>query len=182
METLDIIVLIPLVYFGFKGFQSGILKEILSIVGIVLAVFLTLNYLNEFTAYTKNLFGFSQDYNPFIMGTILFVSVMICTSVLIYFLSKLVNAIQLSVVNKLLGLVFGALKAGIIVSSALIFLSGFNFPDKTAIEQSKTYPVVIKIAPMSYDLIAKIYPGASNFSDVIKKTIDENNPLNNFSF
>lgn len=182
METLDIVVLIPIIYFGFKGFQSGLLKEVLSIVGIILAVFLTLNYLDPFSAYIKGVFSLKEAYNPFVMGLVLFVGVMIVTSIIIYFLSKLINAIQLSTVNKLLGLGFGALKAGIMVSSALIFLSGFNFPDKTVIKSSKTYPVLIQIAPMSYDIVAKLYPGASNFSDTIKKTIDENNPLNNFSF
>lgn len=182
METLDIVVLIPVIYFGFKGFQSGLLKEVLSIVGLILAVFLTLNYLDAFSAYVKQVFNLQVEYNPFVMGLVLFVGVMIVTSMIIFFLSKLINAIQLSTVNKLLGLGFGALKAGIMVSSALIFLAGFNYPDKATIKSSKTYPVLIKVAPMSYDIIAKVYPGASNFSDTIKKTIDENNPLNKFSF
>lgn len=182
METLDIVVLIPVIYFGFKGFQSGLLKEVLSLVGLILAVFLTLNYLDEFTSYAKQITGLKEIYNPFVMGFILFVGVMLLTTLIIHFASKFINAIQLSTVNKLLGLAFGSLKAAIMVSSALIFLSGFSFPDKETVSKSKTYPVVIKVAPMSYDVIATVYPGASNFSEVIKKAIDENNPLSNYSF
>jgi len=41
MSLIDLIIGIPLLYFGYKGAVNGIVKEVLNIVGIILAVFLT---------------------------------------------------------------------------------------------------------------------------------------------
>ncbi|TNE71840.1 CvpA family protein [bacterium] len=182
METLDIIVLVPIAYFAYKGFQSGIVKEVLSIVGMVLAVFLTINYLDETVQLAKTTFNLQQDFNPFIWGILLFVVVLIATNLITWLIGKVLSAANLSAINKLLGLAFGALKASILVSAVLIMLSGFNIPNEDSRKASMSYGVMLQVAPTAYNMIAKIYPGAESFSDTIKKTIDENNPLNQFSF
>lgn len=182
METIDIILLIPIAYFGFRGFQSGIIKELLSIAGLIIAVFLTLNYLEPVSAYFMDLINYTGDFNPFIAGILLFIGTLILTNIIIYFISKLIKAANLSWANKLIGMSFGILKSGILVSSILILLSGFNLPDQQTVQKSIGYPILIKFAPTTYNIIAKIYPGADDFTETIKKTIDKNNPLNNFNF
>ena len=51
MEILDLIIAIPLLYFLYKGAVNGIVKEILNIVGITLAVFLTFNYMDALSVF-----------------------------------------------------------------------------------------------------------------------------------
>jgi membrane protein required for colicin V production len=182
METLDIIILLPLAYFGYKGYQSGLIKEVLGIIGLVLAVFLTINYLDQFSSYAKELLSLKDDYNPFIFGTMLFVSVMVVINLITYIVSKLLAAIKLTFVNKLLGLAFGLLKAGLLVSAILILISGFGYPSEPTKKASVSYSYLIKVAPTAYNAIALVYPGAEDFSKTIKKTIDENNPLNSINF
>lgn len=181
METFDIIVLAPLAFFAYKGYQSGLIKEVLGIAGIIIAVFLTINYLEPFSVYAKELLGLKEDYNSFIFGTLLFITVMLSVNLLTYIIGKLLSAIKLTLVNKLLGLLFGALKAGLIVSAILILLAGFGFPNEQTRKASVSYPYLIQVAPTVYNAIALIYPGAEDFSKTIKKTIDENNPLNKLS-
>jgi membrane protein required for colicin V production len=182
METLDIIILLPLAYFSYKGYQSGLIKELLGIIGLVLAVFLTINYLDQFSLYAKDVLNLKDDYNPFIFGILLFVTVMVVVNLITFIVSKLLDAIKLSFVNKLLGLAFGALKAGLLISAILILVSGFGYPSDSTKKSSVSYDYLIKVAPAAYNAIALVYPGAENFSKTIKKTIDDNNPLNKINF
>lgn len=46
MHILDLIIAVPLLYFIYKGAVNGIVKEILNIVGITLAIFLTFKYMD----------------------------------------------------------------------------------------------------------------------------------------
>ncbi|NCP84625.1 MAG: CvpA family protein [Bacteroidetes bacterium] len=182
METLDIIILLPLAYFGFKGYQSGLIKEVLGILGLILAVFLTINYLDQFSSYAKNLLNLQDDFNPFIFGIMLFVTVMVVVNLITYIASKLIDVTKLTFVDKLLGLAFGLLKAGLLISALLILISGFGYPSDETKKASISYDYLIKVAPTTYNAIALVYPGAEDFSKTIKKTINENNPLNSINF
>lgn len=182
METFDLIVLIPVAYFAFKGFQSGIVKEVFSIVGLVLAVFLTFNYLDQAIDLAKKTFKITQDFNPFIWGILLFIVVLVATNLITWVIGKVLSAANLSAVNKLLGLIFGGLKAAILVSAVLIFLAGFQIPNEETRKASASYSYLIQVAPLAYNTIATLYPGAELFSETIKKTLEENNPLNQFNF
>jgi membrane protein required for colicin V production len=180
METFDLIVLVPVAYLGFKGFQNGFVKEILSIVGIILAVFLTINYLEAATNFLSQFWTLEAGTASFAAGVVVFASTLIATQLIVYLINKVLEAAALSVVNKLAGLTFGALKAGLFVSLILILLAGFNMPKQETRENSITYSYLIGLAPASYDVIAVIYPGAEDFAATIQKTIDENNPLNTY--
>lgn len=181
METFDLIVLAPVAFFAFKGYQSGLVKEILSLVGIGLAVFLSINYLEPFSQFAKDLLGLQKEYNSFVFGSLLFVLVLIATNLLTYIIGKFLSAIKLTLVNKLLGLLFGGLKAGLIVSAVLLLLAGFGYPNQETQKGSVAYPYLIQLAPAVYNAVALVYPGAEDFSKTIKKTIDDNNPLNKLS-
>ena len=47
----DVIMGLPLLYLAYKGAVNGIVKEILNIIGLVLAVYITFNYMDTAAAY-----------------------------------------------------------------------------------------------------------------------------------
>lgn len=182
MATFDIIVLVPIAYLAFKGYQNGLVKEVMSIIGIILAVFISINYLPAAQEFVSNTWEFEGNVATLIAGIGLFTATLIITHTIVIFINKVLEAASLSAVNKLFGLAFGGLKAGIFVSLILVLLAGFNMPAKETRDDSITYPLLINLAPASYDVLAKIYPGAEDFTDTINKIIDENNPLNAYKF
>jgi membrane protein required for colicin V production len=182
MLILDLIIAIPLLYFGYKGAVNGLVKEVLNIVGIILAIFLTFNYLDMFTGIIAPIFEEGASYVPFISGVILFIGTLGVVALVAYATKELLKAVKLSIVNRALGGAFGALKSGLVVSAVLLLLAGFNVPSDEARNDSYLYPAVIYLAPLTYNAVALIYPGAENYSETLKQNIGEYNPLQNIPF
>lgn len=182
MLILDLIIATPLLYFGYKGAVNGLVKEVLNIVGIILAIFLTFNYLDAFTGLIAPMFEEGASYVPFVSGVILFIGTLGVVAIVAYATKELLKAVKLSIVNRILGGAFGALKSGLVVSAILLLLAGFNVPSDEAREQSYLYPAVIYLAPLTYNAVALVYPGAENYSQTLKENIGEYNPLENIPF
>lgn len=182
MLTLDLIIAIPILYFAYKGAVNGLVKEVLNIVGIILAIFLTFNYLDAFTGMIAPIFEEGASYVPFVSGVILFVGTLAIVALIAYATKEFLKAVKLSFVNRILGATFGALKSGMIVSAILLLLAGFNIPSDEAREESYLYPYVIYLAPFAYNGVALVYPGAENYTETLKQNIGEYNPLENIPF
>lgn len=180
MNLLDLLIVLPLFYFSYRGFVNGIIKEVLSIVGIILAVFLTFEYMDAMSVIVRPFFSENVSYIPFISGALLFIGTVAGVQLVAYLSKKFLEAINLNFVNRLAGLGFGFLKSGILVSAILLILAGFNVPSEETRKGSLTYSPVIYLAPLAFDAVATIYPGATNFSDTIEQTLDEYNPIDNF--
>ena len=182
MLILDLIIATPILYFGYKGAVNGLVKEVLNIVGIILAIFLTFNYLDAFTGILEPLFEIGASYVPFVSGVVLFVGTLGVVALIAYATKELLKVVKLSMVNRILGASFGALKSGMVVSAILLLLAGFNIPGEEARNDSYLYPAVIYLAPYTYNGVALIYPGAENYTETLKENIGEYNPLENIPF
>lgn len=182
MLILDAIIAVPLLYFGYKGAVNGLVKEVFNIVGIVLAVFITFNYLNAFSDIIAPLFEEGASYLPFVSGTILFIGTLLAVGLIAYGTKELLEAAKLGVVNRILGGLFGVLKSGIVVSTILLLLAGFNVPAEQAREESYTYDYVIYLAPWTYNAVAKVWPGAEDYTQTLQDNLKDHNPLENLPF
>lgn len=182
MLILDLIIATPILYFAYKGATNGLVKEILNIVGIILAIFLTFNYLDAFSGIIAPMFDEGASYVPFLSGAILFIGTLGVVALIAYATKELLKAVKLGAVNRALGAAFGALKSGMVVSAILLLLAGFNIPGEDARNDSYLYPAVIYLAPYTYNAVAVIYPGAENYTETLKSNIGEYNPLENIPF
>ncbi len=176
MYILDIIIGLPILYFGYKGATNGFVKEVLNIVGITLAVFLTFKNMDAFGGLIKPFFEGNEAYIPFASGVILFLGTLISVAIIAAFAKKLLEAVKLGTVNRVFGALFGALKAALLVSTVLLLFSGFNFPAEEIRNESIFYEYVLQVGPLAYETIAAVYPGAEGFSETIQKNISRYNP------
>lgn len=180
MNLLDFLILIPICFFCYRGFVNGIIKEVLSIVGIILAVFLTFQYMDAVGSLIRPLFSENAGYIPFVSGALIFTGTVAAVQLIAYLAKKFLETVKLNFVNRLAGLAFGFLKSGIVISAILLILAGFNLPGQQARDNSVAYPYIIYLAPYTYDAVALIYPGAEYFSETVEKTLDQYNPIENF--
>ena len=180
MTLLDFLILLPIAYFCYRGFSNGIIKEVLSIVGIVLAVFLTFQYMEPVGNIISPLFEERASVIPFASGLIIFLSTLAAVHLVAYLSRKFLETIKLNFVNRLAGAAFGFLKSGIVISAALLILAGFSIPSQQARQDSATYSYVVHLAPWAYDTVATFYPGAEDFRSTIEKTLEQYNPIENF--
>jgi membrane protein required for colicin V production len=174
----DVFIGLPLLFLAYKGAINGIVKEILNIVGLVLAVYITFNYMDIAATYVGTLFeDGTQSFIPFLAGALLFITVLSIVSLIAYWTRAWLDAVKLGTVNRFLGSLFGMLKGAILMSAIFLLLAGFQVPREDLREQSILYPYVIQAAPVSYNVITAVYPGAENFTDTIRKTLENYNPV-----
>jgi len=179
MSLIDLIIGIPLLYFGYKGAVNGIVKEVLNIVGIILAVFLTFKYMDVLSVIIAPMFAEKSPYIPFVSGSILFLGTMIAVAAIAYATRKTLEAAKLSIVNRVFGAAFGVLKSSMVVSAVLLLLAGFNLPGDQTRDESLLYPYVIYVGPLTYDALSALYPGASSYTETIKRILNNYNPVEN---
>ena len=180
MHILDLIIAIPLLYFIYKGAVNGIVKEVLNIVGITLAVFLTFNYMDAFSIIIAPFFEEDASaYIPFLSAAVLFIGTLTVVAIIGYLTKEFLKAIKLSTVNRVAGAIFGLLKSGLIVSTILLLAAGFNIPKEEVRDESLLYPYIIYLGPWAYDAVAVIYPGAENYTQTIQENLSNYNPIDN---
>jgi len=180
MTVFDWIVIITLLLFGFQGFRNGLVKEVLGIIGIGLGIFLTIQYMNVVAGLIYSYFPNSHVYVPYIAAFIIFFSTIIVVYLLIFILTKILDLVALGLPNRLLGLLFSIFKTGLIISLVLVILSGFGVPGKKTRDQSKTYPYIVSLAPVTFNFISHFYPGAKDYSKTLKQTLDNYKPTHIF--
>lgn len=176
MNLLDIVILVPLAYMAYKGFAKGFVQEVFNIAGVILAIFVTFKYMGPVAAFLAP-FVDNKDTATITAGIALFVLSIVLVQAGVMWIEKVLDIINLNILNKLTGLVFGFAKSAIIVSAVLLLLAGINLPSKENRDQSVTYPYVIQAAPLAYNLIANFYPEAEGFVETIERYMQENNTL-----
>lgn len=181
MNFLDFLILIPILFFAYRGFVNGLVKEVLSIVGIVLAVFLTFKFMDLLSELLRPLFSEDDIYVPIVSATVLFIGTLLIVHFIAHIIQKALEAINLQLLNRFFGTTFGALKSSIVISAALLLLAGFDLPDDDVREESLTYPYIIYVAPFAYDSIAGLKPGSDNFTETFERALGEYNPIQKLS-
>lgn len=168
MNLLDLIILVPLLLFAFRGFKTGLVRELFGVAGLVLAVFFAFQYMGELSVYLRVQLETEIAFVPYFSFGIIFLLVMLAIQILIYFVEGVLKITFLSLPNRLFGSAFGALKVGLVISVILLLFSGFSLPEDEVITESVFYPYIINLAPETYNTVAKIYPGASNYLDAVQ--------------
>jgi len=181
MNALDFLIILPVAYFAYKGFTAGLIQEVLGIVGIILAIFITFAYMKPVSDIIAPLFD-GGDTPTIIAGLILFIGTIAVVQGIGYAVRRFLEIIHLNFINRLAGLLFGALKSAIVISGFLWLFAGFNMPADETRNESLTYPVVISLAPAAYNMIAAVIPGIENFIETLEESIQEDNPIRNNPF
>ncbi len=175
MNLLDFLIFIPILYFCYRGIKNGLIGEILGIIGLILAVYLTFQYMDVVADWIQPLFDEDATYVVFVAGTIIFFCTLIVVQIIDFLSAKFLVTIRLHTINRILGAFFGLIKGGVIISAILLLLAGFNIPSENAREESATYSYVIYLAPWVYNAVA-----TENFTRTIQNTFNKYEPVINF--
>jgi len=150
VPVLDIIILIPLVWFTIKGFTKGLIIELASLAALVLGIYLAY-FFSDFTAgILTNKLGVTSQYVQPVSFVLTFVIVIILVFILAKALEAVVKTASLGLINKLAGAVFGFAKIFLICALCLYQLVYFDINAKIITsatkEKSYTYKPLMKSA------------------------------------
>lgn len=181
MNFIDLLLLAPLIYGGYKGFKHGLIIEIFTLLAFVVGIYAG-NHLSEKMAeFLTTTFDLTSEYLPLIAFTIVFLLV----GAGVYFagktLEKAIKMVALSPLNKFLGLFFGLIKTLYILSVILIMFDGYDRKNKLFKKETKDtallYHPIIQFSKSTIPGLANSSIFVENFfqedSDSTGLTIDE---------
>ena len=153
MNYLDIIFIVPLIWAGFRGFKKGLIIEVSALIAFGLGIWGGIH----FSDFVAELLADSIEskYVPLVSFAITFILIVAAIFVLGKMLEKAVNLVQLKLVNKATGAVFGVAKIVLVISVLLVIVNSFdekaNIVPKDLKENSLLYQplsdVSLKVIP-----------------------------------
>jgi membrane protein required for colicin V production len=164
MNYIDFIIIALLLFGALRGFTEGFIKELASLLALVLGIWGAIKFSSYTAARLYDYFDMTGRY----VGIIAFLVTFIVIVILVHFVGlvvdKFVDNLALGFMNRLVGIIFGAFKTALIISVILVILNAIDakhpFLPKEKIEQSKFYNPIADIAPALFPII-----GEGNFDN-----------------
>lgn len=155
MNSLDLYLLIPIALGFIFGLFKGLIKELASLVAIVLGVYGAKLLAPKISNIFVLSFDFSHKTALPLSYLFVFIAVAILLLMLTRMLDKMFDSISLGGLNKMLGGFFGALKYAIIISVLLNVFdaidSRFSILKIETKENSIAYNPLMKLAPVLWE-------------------------------
>ena len=175
MNWIDAAIVIILILSMVMGFINGLVKEVASLAALILGIWGAIKFSTFTAGKLYDYFDMTGQY----VGLIAFIVTFGIIVVIIHFIGiladKIVNAVSLGFVNRLLGIAFGLIKSVLIMSVFFVILNVIDskrpFLPKDKIEESRFYNPISDIVPAIFPII-----GEGSFSrsfDRFKKKPEE---------
>lgn len=138
MSFIDIIAIIALIYAIWKGFFKGFIIELFTFLALFIGLYAGIHF-SDFAAgiLTEN-FNIKSDYVPTVSFTVVFLIV----GAMIFFggkaLEKVVSIVQLSLINKLLGVLLSVIKMVFILGAVILLIESYDEKGNILSEEAKS--------------------------------------------
>ena len=153
MGVVDVIIIVFILVFAFKGTINGFITEAISVLGIILAILCSYMLYDPLFKVMKAV-GFGDNgasIAAYILGFLIVYVIVIILGNLIH---RTLQIIHLGWVNKVLGFSFGILK-GAFIASVILWIIVSVLPDKVKFVQdikgAQSAQAVMKVLPYCYD-------------------------------
>jgi membrane protein required for colicin V production len=159
MNYIDIIIIIILALAMVRGFINGLVREVASLAALILGIWGAIRFSGFTAGKLYDYFDMSGKYVGIISFLVTFAIIVIIIHFIGLLVDKLVDAVALGFINRLLGIGFGLLKSVLIMSVFLAVLNAIDarrpFLPKEKIQQSMLYNPVSDIAPAIFPIIGE---------------------------
>ena len=130
MNYIDAIIAIPLLWFTYKGFNKGLIIELATLIALLLGIYISAHFSDYTADFLRQKMDFHSEYMSIISFSITFIAVVLLVMLFGKSLEKVINVLLLGFVNKLLGALFGLIKASFVLSILIFILTTFSVEDK----------------------------------------------------
>ncbi|HVN58108.1 MAG TPA: CvpA family protein [Bacteroidales bacterium] len=159
MNWIDAVIIIILILGAVRGFINGLVKEVASLAALILGIWGAIKFSDFTAAKLYDYFDLTGRYVGIIAFIITFLIIVIVIHFIGMLVDKLMEAIALGFINRLLGIVFGLLKSVLIMSVVFVVLNAIDshrhFLPKEKIDQSALYNPISDIAPSVFPVIGE---------------------------
>lgn len=150
MNFVDIIIIVPIIYAAWAGFRKGLIIEIFTLLALLVGIYAGIHFSDWTADLIAEKIDIDVNYLPVVAFTVTFLAV----GAMVYFAGKVIERIlkivQLSPINRILGLLFGVIKMVYVLSIIIILMETYdergNFIPDSVKEESSLYDPVKTIA------------------------------------
>jgi membrane protein required for colicin V production len=174
LKTLDIILLIPLVFGAYLGFKKGLLLEIVSLLAFFLAVVGAFKLVDFGQELLSPYFQNWEKALPIISFVLLFVGILLLVNLVGKIAKKILDMTLLGGLDNFAGAVLGLLKWAFGVSLVLWLATSVDMNlSNDLTDNTYVYPVLASVAPFVFDAISVYMPFIQEIYDMVKTTFTQ---------
>ena len=149
MVFVDILILIPLIYAAWKGFQHGFIIEVFTLLALFVGIYAGIHFSDYTAKWLRETFEWESDYLPALAFTFTFLGI----GAMVYFAGKMIEQVakvtSLSPANKFFGVLFAVLKMAYFLSVFFVLLESYD-------DKGHFIPQKMKDESMLYIPVAKM--------------------------
>jgi membrane protein required for colicin V production len=159
MNYIDIVIIVLIALAMIRGFMNGFVKEVASLAALILGIWGAIKFSSFTAAKLYDYFDMSGKYVGIVAFLVTMAVIAIFIQLLGMLIDKLMKAVALGLVNRLLGIGFGLLKSVLILSVLFVVLNAIDvrrpFLPRDKIERSMLYSPISDIAPAIFPIIGE---------------------------
>ena len=155
MNILDIIILLPVAWFGYKGFTKGFFLEAASVIALLLGVWASIHFSYWLSQQLASWFSTDWKYLPITSFLIVFLLVIILVHLIAKALTKATSKAALGTINKIAGMALGAAKVLIIFGVLIVIINRYD-PNGYYVNNDVKNGSLVYV-PLN-DAVMKVYP------------------------
>ncbi len=153
MNILDIILLICFVPALIQGFRKGFISQVIAIISIIAGVWMSARFANIVSGWIGQYIQGSEQVLKVVAFALIFIAVIAVLALLGKLIEGTIRLVMLGWLNRLLGVLFSLLKAGLIIGLIIMAFCSLNetfgFVSEETLNSSVLFPPLKK---MAYDV------------------------------
>ena len=150
LNKVDMVILAVVIFFFCRGLYRGFFKEMASLAGVILGIWLGNQYYPRLAEFLKSWLPL-EAYLPWIAFGLIFFAVILCFHVIGVWLKKIFQKVFLGWADRLVGGVLALLKGVLILYLALVALTILAPSQARTVADSRLAPLVVR----SYQFVAQ---------------------------
>jgi membrane protein required for colicin V production len=141
-----------------RGAQAGAVRQVASLVGVVLAFALAVQFMRPVGAAITDGLGLTPALAPATGFLVVFAVVQGAVALLIRLLEGTLDALQVDAVNRVAGGLVGGFKMALVASVLSLALASFGLPSEPMRAESRLYGPVARVLPATWGAVQPYVP------------------------
>lgn len=154
MNFIDLIIVVLLLWSAYRGFVKGFVLQLATLAALLLGILGAIKFSDLTAQWLSKNVAIASTYLNVIAFAITFILIVIAVHLLARVIEKLIQAIALGFINRILGVVFGIIKTAFILSILLVLLNKadekYRFLPEKKMQESLLYHPLSDFAPMIF--------------------------------
>jgi len=147
MNYIDYIILFFAALGFLLGFKEGLIRKIIGLIGLILAVFLTIKFYSSFGVYISKRTGFDEYFSKILAA----IGIFFCVEIIFAIIKRIIHPFDRvrKLINQILGGMLGLIQIILLISSVLIILDFADYPSNDDKKNSSFYYSVYNALPQA---------------------------------